>query len=192
MNIEKAKEILGDRFSFTADDTNNVIKDLPLPKFAKVLDVGTGIGNMAIMLALHGCQVTTGEPDHDDTIYAKQDWITNAKKVHVDQLIHFEPIDAAQMQFENNYFDGIFFLGSLHHIEEEQRRRVLEECTRTSTPQAPTCFFEPNKNLMPILLKNDPTHPNAADPTHYVDGLHLSCRQIPGIFFDAFIFQKQS
>ena len=80
MNIEKAKDILGDRFSFTAEDTNNVLKDLSLPKFAKVLDVGTGIGNMAIMLALHGCQVTTGEPDHDDNHLCQAGLVNQCQK----------------------------------------------------------------------------------------------------------------
>ena len=67
-----------------------------------------------------------------------------------DQLIRFEPFDAANMQFEDNRFDGIFFLGSLHHIEEDLRINVVQECMRTSTPHAPICFFEPNENLMKI------------------------------------------
>ena len=192
MNITQAKDILGDHFSFTADDTHNVIKSLSLPKFAKVLDVGTGIGNMAIMLALHGCEVITGEPDADNSVYAKQDWLGNARKVKVDQMIHFEPFDAARMHFKENQFDGIFFLGSLHHIDESRRNSVLQECVRTSTPAAPVCFFEPNEHLINIILQNDPSHPAAADPNDYIQGLGLASEKINGIFFNAFILTRQT
>ena len=69
MDLDQVKTILGDRFSFTADDTHEVLKIIRLPESARVLDVGTGIGNMAIMLALHGFNVLTGEPVHDNSIY---------------------------------------------------------------------------------------------------------------------------
>ena len=47
MDITKAKEILGEKYSFSAVDTNNVIQELKVPKNAKVLDVGT------VILATH-------------------------------------------------------------------------------------------------------------------------------------------
>ena len=36
--------------------------------------VGTGKGNVAVSLALHGYRVLTGEPEEDDSEYAKQEW----------------------------------------------------------------------------------------------------------------------
>ena len=50
MNITEAKEILGDEFRFTVEDTNRIVQHLKLPKDAKILDVGTGIGSLAITL----------------------------------------------------------------------------------------------------------------------------------------------
>jgi len=90
MNMEKAKGILGKEFSFTADFTNEIIHDLRLQKDTMILDVGTGSGNMAIMLALNGYRILTGEPETDDSTYAKQDWLGNARKAGVDHLI--EPV----------------------------------------------------------------------------------------------------
>jgi len=75
MNIEEAKKILGREFSFTVDFINMILQDQKLPKDAKILDIGTGIGNLAIMLALNGYKVVTGEPEDDDSTYAKQDWL---------------------------------------------------------------------------------------------------------------------
>ncbi|MFW9829926.1 MAG: hypothetical protein ACFFEY_20320, partial [Candidatus Thorarchaeota archaeon] len=51
-NIEKLKEILGEKFSRDADFLNSVINELKLPNSSKILDVGTGWGFMAISLAL--------------------------------------------------------------------------------------------------------------------------------------------
>jgi ubiquinone/menaquinone biosynthesis C-methylase UbiE len=191
VNLEKVKGILGDRFSFTADDTNTAIETVKLPEAADVLDVGTGVGNMAIMLALHGHRVVTGEPAADDSIYAKQDWMTAAKKVNVDELIRFEPFDAADMPFGENRFDGIFFLGALHHIEAKKRSVVMKECVRISKDTSAICFLEPNKDLVRMIREADPSHSDAADPNDYVQGVHLVSQKISGKLFDIFVFKKE-
>ncbi len=190
MNITKAKEILGDMFSFTADDTDSVIKDLQLGKDAKTLDIGTGIGSLAITLAVNGFSVITGEPEDDDTKYAKHDWLSNAEKVGVDSLIKFQAFDAKDMPFEDNAFDAIFSLGSLHHIDKEYRVNVFQECIRTSIDNGLICFFEPNQNCIKIIKELDPSHPEAADPNEYTQGLNLESQKIEGALFDAFIFKN--
>ena len=190
MDIEKAKEILGKEFNLTADFTNEVIQDLRLPREARILDVGTGLGNMAITLALNGYSVLTGEPETDDSAYAKQDWLGNAEKVNVNHLIEFKNFAAENMPFENHTFDAVLMLGSFHHIDKHNRVKVLQECIRTSKPNAVICIFEPNRKAIDMIRQMHPSHPDAADPGEYAHGLHLVVTKKTGSFFDAFIFHK--
>ncbi|MCP4106757.1 MAG: class I SAM-dependent methyltransferase [Desulfobacteraceae bacterium] len=109
MNITQAKEILEEQFGFIAEDANNTVQYLKLPSDAKILDVGTGKGYFAIVLALNGYSISTGEPESDNSIYAKKDWLGNSQKVSVDHLIKFHAFDSRDMPFDDNSFDAIFF-----------------------------------------------------------------------------------
>ena len=89
MDINHAKSTLGKEFGFLVDDVIRTIDHVRPAPDASILDVGTGLGNCAIILALKGYRVLTGEPATDDSVYAKQDWKNNAQKVGVD---HCDPI----------------------------------------------------------------------------------------------------
>lgn len=191
MNITAAREILGENFSFVAVDLQRVIEELALPKTSRLLDVGTGMGSMAIILALNGYRVITGEPEDDQSVYAKQNWRNNAEKVQVDDLIEFEPFNATRMPFADNSFDGIFLLGALHHIEEVERGEVFRELLRSGAPEATICFFEPNRAMIDAIRAKDPAHPDAADPDACARGMGMASRKIVGSNFDAFIYRKK-
>ncbi len=190
MNIEQAKEILGNPFKFTSGIANDVIQDLGLSKDAMILDVGTGLGNMALTLALNGFAVLTGEPESDDSDFAKQNWRENAKKVGVEDLIKFKNFSGENMPFEDNIFDAVFMFGALHHVDEYCRINVLRECIRVSKMNAVICIFEPNQKALKMIKEKKPSHPDAADPLKYTKSLPLKEMQKNGEFFDAFIFHK--
>ena len=189
MKISEAGTILGEGFGFTAEDAYRVVQSLDLAKDATVLDIGTGVGNMAITLALNGYRVLTGEPKEDDSVYAKQDWLGNAKKVGVDHLITFRAFNAKAMPFEDDAFAAIFSLGALHHVDEGFRIGVLKECVRTTRSGGLICIFEPNLETTKMIRKMDPAHPEPADPRKHIKGLNLETQKIKGTRFDAFIFK---
>ena len=190
MDITEAREILGDLFYFTAEDTDKIIKQLELPKDAKILDVGTGIGSLAITLALNGYRVLTGEPADDDSVYAKKEWSENAQKVGVHQMVDFKAFNAEDMPFEDGAFDAIICLGSFHHIEEDSRVKVLEECIRTTGADGIICIFEPTEESINMIKQFEPSHPEAADPTEYAGGLDLTSETIAGARFNTYLFRK--
>ncbi len=188
MGFEEEKRLLGGEFSFIFEFINSVIQELELEKDAKILDVGTGKGRMAITLALNNYKVITGEPESDNSEYAKQDWLEDAKKVNIDHLITFKPFNAEEMPFEDELFDAIFIMGVLHHIND--RASTFKECVRTVKPNGVICIIEPTRKVIKNIRRNFPTHPDAVDPRDYMHDFTVSVEIKKNPFFNAFIIKK--
>lgn len=165
--IEQAKTILGDEFSFFFDLIHAQLQRMDLPREARILDVGTGMGRSAVAAALCGHQVLTGEPADDSSKYAKQAWRELAEKVGVQEAITFEPLEAESMPFADQAFGGVLMLGALHHMNDPQA--AVAECLRVLAPGGAICIMEPNAAMIEFVRANKhPDHPEPTDPTPFV------------------------
>jgi len=185
MNVEELKKVLGTEFSFIFDKINPILQYLDISRNAKILDIGTGKGRMAIILAFNGYKVLTGEPESDNSEYAKQNWLDDAKKVQLDNLITFKAFNAEKMPFEDNLFDAIFIQGALHHIDD--KGSTFNECIRTIKKDGVICILEPSRNGIKIIRRHNPSHPDAVDPRDFSGESPVEIKK--GDMFDAFIYR---
>lgn len=141
-------------FAADVDFINEIIISLNLEKDSKILDIGTGMGAMSILLALNGFQVLTGEPEmdherddgdhhehhhednneyhygnHEDCNWELwNDWRKSAKNLGVEENIKYQNFDVQNLSFGSRSFDGIFLYDTLQHIK--NREMALNECAR--------------------------------------------------------------
>lgn len=184
MDLKKIKEVLGREFSYNAKILNEVIQSLKLEKDANILDIGTGLGVMSIMLASHGYKVLTGEPEG----HKWADWRSSAQKVGVEEFINFKPFRAEALPFSREKFDAIFMYGSFHHIGEKEL--ALKECIRVLKPTGTLILIEFTPEGIEQIRKRFPSHPDAVDPRDYTKDLPLSLEIIGGGVINAYIFKK--
>ena len=184
MDFSKAKGILGEKFSRDADFLSSVVSKLKLVKNSKVLDVGTGRGQMAILLALHGYQVITGEPEGANW----GDWKTPAKKVNVEDMITFKPFNAEKMPFEDASFDAIFLYATLHHIG--NKKLALREFLRVMTPKGTLIIIELTDEGVEVVRKRWRGHPDAVDPRAYTKDLAFEVKVKESKYLNAYIYSR--
>lgn len=141
-------------FAADVDFINDILNTLSLDKDSKILDIGTGMGAMSILLALNGFHVLTGEPEveterdgddhhghqHEDIndFHCENheeydgeywnDWRKSAKNLGVEDKIQYQNFDVQNLSFASRFFDGVFLYDTLQHVK--NREMALNECIR--------------------------------------------------------------
>jgi SAM-dependent methyltransferase len=191
MSLEKLKAVVPDEFANDIDFIDECIKKIDLDKDAKILDIGTGFGIMAIILALNGYVVLTGEPEvdperdhhmehghsHGDDIPPYQnggfeyDWKNAVKAVGVEKHIKHQFFDAQDLPFHYESFDGIFLYDALQHIKD--RGLAIKECIRVIKPiNGLIGIFETNKHGIEYYEKVDGFTIDYVDPREIINQDH--------------------
>jgi ubiquinone/menaquinone biosynthesis C-methylase UbiE len=182
MDLKKLREIFGDKYTLNILFLQTVLDELNLKKNSKILDIGTGGGRMAVLLAVNGYNVITGEPEGHNW----GEWYDFAKEAGVSDQIEFRNFRAENLPFEANSFDAIFLYGSLHHIGE--REKALKECARIMKKTSGIIIIiEFTKEGVKKVKHKHPSHPDAVDPRDFIENLPLKIRLIPGMKLNAYI-----
>ena len=95
-----------------------------LPKNALILDAGCGPGREALIFTKYGFKPVG--VDYSNTMVEK------AKEIAPN--CQFLVMDLRKLEFEDNYFDGIWSTGVLAHFNENELKRVLNEFRRVLKP----------------------------------------------------------
>jgi ubiquinone/menaquinone biosynthesis C-methylase UbiE len=155
---------LGERFRDAAY-ISSIIQSLELPKDAKILDIGTGWGVMAVILAAHGFSVITGEPNE----WAGDQWKSFANQVGVIDRIAYQQMDAQNLQFQDYSVDAVFLLGSLHHVPDKMK--AFKEFLRVLNPIGKIVLFDYTNKRIEQIRQYVPHHPPAVEPHKILDTL---------------------
>lgn len=187
MSLKKKIRILGDKFSENIDFMSRVIKNLYLDPDSLILDIGTGRGKMALILALSGFKIITGEPEGHNWA----DWQTYARKINVLDKITFKNFQAENLPFEDSYFDAIFANGSFHHFSD--KFKAFSEMIRIIKPKpyGKIVIFEFTEEGIEKIRKSYPGHPNATNPVEFIGDLSLNVTIKKGGLINAYIFDKK-
>jgi ubiquinone/menaquinone biosynthesis C-methylase UbiE len=171
---------LGDRFTLDAEFISEVINSLSIDRDSIILDIGTGWGKMAIILALHGYNVITGEPNK------WSDWEISAKQAGVFEKIHYQPLDAQNLEFEDESVDFIFLLGSLHHIPDKER--AILEFLRVLKLRGRILLFDYTKKRIEQIKKRMDHHPPAVNPMVILNKLSVNFNKMIDIKEEIFCY----
>ena len=186
MNLKKKIGILGEKFSENTDFIYDVIINLKLDPKSLILDIGTGRGKMAIILALSGFNIITGEPEGHNWA----DWQNNARKINVLDKITFKNFEAENLPFEDGSFNIVFALGSFHHFTD--KFKAFKEINRIIKPKpyGKIVIFEFTEAGIEKIRRKYPGHPDATNPTDFIGDLSFNLIVKKCDLINAYIFEK--
>ncbi|MBN2354683.1 iron-sulfur cluster assembly scaffold protein [candidate division KSB1 bacterium] len=116
-----------------------------LPQQARILEIGTGKGHLAIAIGKSGRSCTTIDLSAQEQHYAR----LNAVYFGVDERIRMQIQDATRLGFRNETFDAVVSAAALHHIEATEA--VLEEIIRVSKENATLILADYNDKGFAII-----------------------------------------
>ncbi len=214
MSLEKYKQVINDDFTKDVDFMSFTISKLNLDNKSMILDIGTGIGAMSILLALKDFNVLTGEPEvnpekdevghhshekhqeyhgkghyeHNSGVW--NDWRESAKEIGVYNKIKYQHFDAENLPFSQKTFDGIFMYDSLQHIK--NRKLAIEECLRVLKPKGIICVIEWNQKSIDEDYDKYGYNIDYIDPRQILNKVDTSTEIFKGKYLNIFIIRKNN
>lgn len=135
----------------------------------RTLEIGCGLGNYAIQMALKGANVSA--IDICNYAIKQAQAIANRENLKID----FSIMDAENLEFKSNEFDLVYGIGILHHLN---LNKVIPEIRRALKPGGKAIFREPMGhnpfiNLFRLLtprLHSRDEHPLKMKDLYFIEG----------------------
>ena len=147
-----------------------------------ILDVGTGPGRMAYILAQAGFRVRTIDVSREAQDVAR----IYAKKFNVLRKIKFTHMDAEDLKFKNNSFNTVFSANLLHDVK--RPRRVIDEMIRVCKLNGKVIISDLNRKGKALVNKvyriNKEVHRAKVIDLNKAVGARFKAK---GILFDKYV-----
>ena len=190
---------IDEEFFRDIDFIDESIKKLNLDKDSRILDIGTGWGIMAIILALNGFDVLTGEPKEDPERNScsqheehhkslGSNWREYSKSVGVDNKIKYQFFDAQDLTFPDASFDGIFLYDTLQHIQ--NRELALRECIRVIKLSGIIVVIEWNEKQIKEDYKKYGFKIDFINPIELIQSDDVSIETLKGDLVNIYLLRK--
>lgn len=116
------------KFGYDLEKEREFIFDKSLPISGKILEIGTGKGHFALVLAKHGLSFDSIDISKEEQEVAK----LNIQCFGLKKQVIFRIEDAGHLSFPDQSFDTIFSVNVFHHLEKPLA--VLNEIIRLLRP----------------------------------------------------------
>lgn len=130
----------------------NYLKDLPITKTTKILDIGCGRGDISLYLAQKANLVVGIDYSKDGISIANS--IKKGFSKDIQKKIQFKVMDVKKLSFQDNYFDMVICIDVLEHLYKNEVDLSMQEVSRVLKKNG--IFFihtGPNKILYDIVYK---------------------------------------
>lgn len=125
--LERKKTYLS--YGFDIDQERQLVLDKAKPLSGNILEVGTGKGHFAIMLAKQGYNFTSVDISAEEQRTAK----LNLRYFGLDGNVNLMVENAEHLSFKDQSFDVIFSVNVLHHLDAPFK--VIDEFIRVLAPK---------------------------------------------------------
>lgn len=132
-------------YGFDIDKQRQFVIDTAKPIKEKILEVGTGKGHFALMLAKEGYKFTSIDIDKSEQYYAE----LNLKYFGFYNSVDLKIEDAEHLSFADNSFGTIFSVNVVHHLKNPFK--VIDEFIRVCSPNGKLVISDFNKAGFDLL-----------------------------------------
>ena len=134
-------------YGFDIDKERKFVLNKAEPLFGDILEVGTGKGHFALILAKEGYRFTSVDVSEEEQDIAK----LNLRYFGLENSVDFKIENAEHLSFEDKSFDIIFSINTVHHLENPFK--VMDELARVITFEGKIVLSDFTKDGFEVLDK---------------------------------------